>query len=89
MSAALSDLAMVAYLLYAAPGEGDPARGEWLRYRSAWVACALGEEPAESLPRCLRAHLFHTMLRYGWSVTDIGAWTRTTPYTVRRCVGRD
>jgi hypothetical protein len=78
----------ISYLLYAIPRGLNPARAEWMRNRPAWAACVLGREPAESLPTLLRAYLFSTMLRYGWTVAEIGAWTRTTEYTVTRVLER-
>lgn len=57
---------------------------EWAEtWRLVWV----GEEPAESLPSGLRAALFRSLRADGWSVAQVGAWTRTTAYTVARVTG--
>jgi hypothetical protein len=85
MSTALAE-PDVSYLIYAFPPV--ELRPGWFACRPTWVACALGREPAESLPTLLRAYLFSTMLRYGWTVAEIGAWTRTTEYTVARVLER-
>lgn len=53
-------------------------------YELVWAAVCDGREPAESLPSGHRAALFRTLRADGWTVETIGAWTRTTAYTVAR-----
>lgn len=58
-----------------------PWAGDW---RDTWAAVWRGEEPAETLPSLVRASLFRSMAAEGMTPDAIGAWTRTTQYTVVR-----
>jgi len=49
-----------------------------------WARVWAGQEPAESLPSVHRAALFRSLRAHGLTPAEIGAWTRTTEYTVRR-----
>lgn len=55
-------------------------------YAVVWAAVVAGREPAETLPSAVRAALFRLLVARGWTVSDIGAWTRTTEYTVSRMI---
>jgi hypothetical protein len=57
------------------------------QWEATWTAAAEGREPAESLPTGLRAALFRTLIADGFTIEEVGAWTRTTVYTVCRVLG--